>query len=211
MNRYILIPFLLLTVLPLSMAQQDPMAGRILDRFSAKALAAPAITMLVEITIEDAVEQTGQKLEGKVAIKKDKYKLEIPENIIWYNGETLWTLSPELEEVTITLPDREEGGFISDPSTLFIMYREGYKYRLVEETSRGSVIDLYPEDLSAEFSRIRLLIDSDANLVETEYKRKDGITMFISIKSYTLKTDYPDQFFNFDSSKYKNIEVIDMR
>jgi outer membrane lipoprotein-sorting protein len=192
-------------------AQQDPIATKILDRFSEKALAAPSITMEFDLKIHDAAEQTDQTLEGVVYIKKGFYKLEIPDNIIWCNGEAVWTLSPEVEEVTITLPDNSDNTFISDPASLFTMYKQGFKYRLVEGDINRSIIDLYPEDLKADFSRIRLLIDNNSNLKEAEYKRKDGITMYIIVSSYNLKSGYPDSFFEFDQKKYKNIDIIDMR
>jgi hypothetical protein len=91
------------------------------------------------------------------------------------------------------------------------MYKQGFKYRLVEGDINRSIIDLYPEDLKADFSRIRLLIDNNSNLKEAEYKRKDGITMYIIVSSYNLKSGYPDSFFEFDQKKYKNIDIIDMR
>lgn len=187
------------------------MAGKILDRFSERALAAPAVTMTFDLTIKDAAEQTEETFGGMAVIKTGMYKIEMPDNIIWYNGEAVWTLAPEVEEVTITEPDPGDDTFISDPTALFTIYREGYKYRVVEEVQQGSVIDLYPDDLAAEFSRIRLLVDREGSLKEAEYMRKDGITLFIKIRTYDLKKDYPATYFIFDTAKYRNVEVIDMR
>lgn len=209
--KYLLISiFFLINTTVVSTAQTDPLAVKILDKFSEKALGAPAVTMKFELRIHDAAEETDQIMEGSVYIKKGFYKLELPDNIIWSNGSAIWTLAPEVEELTITIPDEEES-FINDPHTLFTMYRDGYKQRLVETNINGSVIDLYPEDIETDFSRIRLLLDSNNSLKEAEYKRKDGITMYVIVKSYDLKTAYPDSFFEFDPGKFKNIDIIDMR
>lgn len=201
-----------MVVLSLSViAQQDPVAGKILDRFSDRALSAPSVTMIFNLTIRDAVEDTEETIEGRVVIRKNRYMLEMPGNNIWFNGEALWTLTTDVNEVTITEPDPDDNTFISNPETLFTLYREGYKYRFIEESQTGTIIDLYPDDLSAEFSRIRLVIDKDANLEEAEYRRKDGITLFIGVKSYILNKEYPDSFFLFDATRYPGVEIIDMR
>ena len=191
--------------------QQDPVAGKILDRFSEKALSAPAVTMTFDLTIIDTPEETEETLQGKAVISEGKYKLEMPDNIIWFNGEALWTYTPDVEEVTISEPDTADETFVSNPETLFTLYREGYKYRFIEESQEGSIIDLYPEDLTTEFSRIRLIIGKEADLKEAEYRRKDGITLFVKVKTYDLKKDYPASFFLFDPARYPGVEVIDMR
>ena len=211
MKKFIIITFLVVLSANFTFSQQDPVAGKILDNFSSKASSSKAVYMTFEMTVKDAVEQTENTIEGEVIIKKDKYKLSTPDNILWYNGTALWTLSPEVNEVTITTPDAEDDSFISDPSSLFTMYKTGYKYRLVEETQKGSVIDLYPEDLETDFSRLRLLINKNGELSEAEYKRKDGLTIFIHVKSYNLQKDFPDSIFDFKAEDYKDVDIIDMR
>lgn len=191
--------------------QQDPVAGKILERFSEKALQAPAVTMQFTITLSDAVEGTSETVEGEIEISGNRYRLSIPDNIIWYNGEAVWTYTPDFNEVTITDPDTTTSLFITNPSALFSLHSEGYKYRLLEETAAGSVIDLYPGDINTDFSRIRLLIGRDGSLAETEYKRKDGITLYLKVNSYDLGKSYPDSWFTFDSTDYSNVEIIDMR
>ena len=140
------------------------------------------------------------------------YRLELPDNIIWYDGAATWTLAPDVKEVTVTLPDPEENAFLTSPSSLFDMYKEGFKYRLLEESTRGNVIDLYPEDPSdVDFSILRLVIDKQNRLLSAEYRRKDGIDLYVDITEYSLVETYPDGFFTFDPSKYPDVDVIDMR
>lgn len=191
--------------------QQDPVAGKILEKFSARALEAPSVTMAFSLTITDAVEGTNETIEGDIAIAGNRYKLRIPDNIIWYNGKAVWTYTPDFDEVTISDPDTTGSLFITNPSALFSLYREGYKYRLIEETSSGSVIDLYPEDIETDFSRIRMLIDRDGLLAETEYKRKDGITLYLRVTEFDLSKNYPDSWFTFNKLEYPNADIIDMR
>lgn len=193
-------------------AQKDPLATEILDRFSDDALSANAIHMKFSLRVHDKIEDIIEESDGQVVIKDNMYRLELPDNIIWFDGSATWTLAPEVREVTVTLPDPEDDAFLTSPSSLFDMYKEGFKYRLIEESPKGSVIDLYPENPSAvDFSIIRLVIDNQNRLVSAEYKRKDGIDLCVDINEYNLKETYPNDFFTFDPSKYPDVDIIDMR
>lgn len=209
--KSIIIILLLVTACSVN-AQKDPAAQAVLDRFSAEALSAPSISMKFSLRVHDKVEDTEHESEGSVVIKNNMYRLDLPENIIWYDGSAIWTLAPEVKEVTVTLPDPGDETFISTPSGIFDMYKEGFKYSLLRELPEGSVIDLYPEDPSdTDFSIIRLVIDRQNNLVSAEYRRKDGIDIFIDITGYNLTESYPDQFFSFDPSEFPGVDIIDMR
>jgi len=209
--KSIIIIIFLLAGLSVS-AQKDPVATAILDRFSEAALSAPSVSMKFLLKVHDKVENTTQESAGQVIIKNNMYMLELPDNTIWYNGSSIWTLSPEVQEVTVTLPESDDDSFITSPSSLFDMYKEDFKYRVVEELPQGSVIDLYPEDPSGnDFSIIRLVIDRQNKLTFVEYRRKDGIDLYIEILDYNLRQSYPDEFFTFAPSKYPGIDIIDMR
>jgi len=211
MMRY-LITIILLTAWCSLNAQTDPVAKGILDKFSDAALAAPAVEMKFTLRINDKIEATEQVSDGHAVIKGNMYMLQLPENIIWFDGSAIWTLSPEVKEVTVTLPDPDDEIFITSPSSLFSIYKDDFKYSLLEEMPEGSLIDLYPEDpSSADFSIIRLLIDRQARLVSAEYKRKDGINILIDVHEYNLDKSFPDKFFSFDQSAYPDVDIIDMR
>ena len=85
-------------------------------------------------------------ITGSVILSKDSYKLDLPDNIIWYNGKTSWSYLPAEREVTITEPDKDDDSFQSRPSSIFTMYKSGYKCRLLQEKTNSWLIDLYPED-----------------------------------------------------------------
>ncbi|MFO7850873.1 MAG: LolA family protein [Bacteroidota bacterium] len=211
MIRSIIIAVLLIFSWSLN-AQKDPAAKTILDKFSDAALSVPAIHLKFSLTVHDKIEETTQESDGQVIIKDNMYKLELPDNIIWYDGSSTWTLAPEVKEVTVTIPDPDENTFFTSPSSLFDMYKEDFKYRLLEESPERNVIDLYPEDPSnTDFSIIRLVIDEDGRLTSAEYRRKDGIDLYVDIIEYNHDKSYPDSYFTFDSTDYPDVDVIDMR
>ena len=202
--------FILLTLN--ASGQKNTEAVRILDKFSSSALGAPSVSMKFNLISTDLTENKNDTLSGSIVISNNKYKLELPENIIWFNGDISWSYLPVEKEVTITKPDRKDDSFQSKPSAVFSMYKKGYKSRLIEERNDSYIIDLYPEDLKSDLIRVRLSIGkSPMNLKSLEYKKKDGLVIKLSIKDYNLKTKPDPSFFTFSPEKFKGVEVIDMR
>jgi len=192
--------------------QNDPAAISILDRFSSAAMAAPSVHMKFIMITTDQVEQTKDTIPGSVILSRDNYRLDLPDNIIWYNGETNWSLLPAEKEVTITKPDRKDDSFETRPSSVFTMYKKGYKCRLVEERKDSYIIDLYPDEIKNELIRVRLIIKkSNLDPVSFEYKRRDGLILTLVVKDYDLKQNIQPGMFRFPAEDYKGVEVIDMR
>jgi outer membrane lipoprotein-sorting protein len=192
--------------------QNDPKAINILDKFSTTATAAPSVSMSFLLVNTDQIENSIDSITGSVILSKNSYKLVLPDNIIWFDGETSWSYLPAEQEVTITRPDKKDNSFQSRPSSVFTMYKNGYKCRLVEEKSDSYLIDLYPVDLKNELIRVRLsILKPSMNLSSLEYKRRDGVTINLIVKEYNLKKVPESGTFTFQPEKYKDAEVIDMR
>lgn len=209
-NRFLLFFLAALTV---NLAgQTDPEANKILDRFSAESLAAPSVSMKFRLITVNQTDQTRDTLKGSIIISKDMYKLELADNITWFNGSTTWNYLIQEKEVTITKPDKKDDSFMTRPSAIFTLYKKGYKTRFIEETSRSDVIDLYPEDLKSDLIRIRLTIGkSSPDLVNAEYKRKDGTSIYLIVDEYNLKVKPDISAFTFNPQNYKGVEINDMR
>ena len=195
-----------------AIGQNDQEALKILDKFSESALKAPSVSMKFILITTNLTDNKNDTLKGSVIISKDKYKLDLPDNTVWFNGETSWSYLPAEKEVTITKTDKKDNTFQSRPSLIFSMYKKGYKSRLIEEKSDSYVIDLYPEDIKGELLRVRLTIGKSlSNLVNLEYKRKDGIVNTLWVNEYDLKLRPGADTFVFQPANFKDVEVIDMR
>ncbi|OFY68708.1 MAG: hypothetical protein A2V46_06715 [Bacteroidetes bacterium RBG_19FT_COMBO_42_7] len=207
-----LIGFFLVFIFLTAIAQSDAEALKILDRFSALALSAPSVSMKFSLETIDQVEGTNNSLTGSIILSRDKYRLDLTDNIIWFNGETSWSYLPAEKEVTIAKPDKKDNSFQSKPSSVFSVYKKGYKTRLLEENAGSYLIDLYPEDLDSDHIRIRINIGKPSlDLKSIEYKYKNGLTVNLNVKEYDLKQNPDNSAFIFPSEKYKGIEIIDMR
>jgi outer membrane lipoprotein carrier protein len=193
-------------------SQSDQNAIKILDKFSANATASPSVSMKFNLVTVNQAEKTNDTLSGSVILSKDKYQLNLPDNIIWFNGVTSWSYLPAAKEVTINKPDKKDNSFQNRPSSIFSMYKNGYKCRLIEEKSDSYIIDLYPEDIKSDLLRIRLSIGKQMmNLISLEYKKRDGIVTTLYVLEYDLKQKPGPESFVYPQAKYKGVEVIDMR
>ncbi|HUX56616.1 MAG TPA: outer membrane lipoprotein carrier protein LolA [Bacteroidales bacterium] len=192
--------------------QNNPEATKILDRFSATALGAPSVSIKFHLITTDQMENTNDTLAGSLILSKDKYKLDLPDNSIWFNGETSWSYLPAENEVTITKADKKDNSFQNRPSSIFTMYNSGYKSKLIEERSSYFIIDLYPEDIKSDLLRIRLSIGKSLmDLISLEYKKRDGILITLKVDEYNLKVKTDKNTFVFKPVNIKEVEVIDMR
>ena len=192
--------------------QNDQGALKILDKFSQRALSAPSVFMKFDLETIDQVEGTENKISGTIIMSNDRYRLDLPDNIIWFNGETSWSYLPAEKEVTITKPDKSDNSFQSRPSAVFRLYKKDYKVRLLEEKTDSYLIDLYPEKLESDHVRIRMSISKPAlDLIGAEYKYKNGVTVFLTVREYELNQRPDNYTFVFQPDKYKGVEINDMR
>jgi outer membrane lipoprotein carrier protein len=204
--------FCLLSLSPNIFAQKDAEAVKVLDKFSAVALAAPSITMKFSLETVDQTEGTNKTDEGSIVLSRDKYRLDLTDNIVWFNGETSWSYLPAEKEVTISKPAKDDNSFQARPSALFSIYRKGNKVRLLEERADSYLIDLYPEDINSDHIRIRLTIGKPSyDLKNVEYKFKNGVTVTLKVKEYDLTQKPDNSVFAFSPDKYKGVEIVDMR
>lgn len=192
--------------------QTDPEANKVLDKFSSTAFAAPSVSIRFSLVNINLAENSRDTVKGTLLMVKDEYRLELPDNISWFNGSTSWNYLIKEKEVTITKPDRKDDSFFSKPSSIFTMYKKGYKTKLIEDNNKSWIIDLYPEDVETELMRIRLTIGKALNdLIGAEYRKKDGVVINLLVTEYNLKIKPEPGAFTFDPKKFKGVEVVDMR
>ncbi len=205
--------FTLTTVLH---SQQDPEAERILDRSAEKTNSCNSIQADFQLIISNRIEDTESVSEGNIIISDDKYYIEMMGSEIFYNGNTMWTWIEDIEEVTITEPDTASDDFTDNPAKIFTFYNRDFKFNLDGEKELNGeivyVISLFPNNLNQPYSRIRIYVSKEDLLVKKVISvGKQGVDYIIILSD--IKTNVPvnDTDFEFDISKHKKAEVIDLR
>ena len=179
MLKYSLLIFILLYA-NCAFCQQDSDARIILERVAEKAKSYKSIQADFELVIEDRKENIQTFSGGQILLKGNKYKVESMGSIVYFDGKTIWTYTEEFDEVIINEPDSLDDNFISNPAKIFYWYNRDFKYRYVGETlvndRKMHEIDLYPRNLDQPYSRFKIFIDVDKDILSTiKVSGKDGI------------------------------------
>jgi outer membrane lipoprotein-sorting protein len=206
MKKLIVIAFLSLGFSAL--AQNDAKAEALLNEVSTKIKAYKNIRLGFKYELNNVSENISQETRGDVVIEGEKYKLNILGITRIFDGKTLYTISPEDEEVTISSDNTEDESTIT-PSKMLSFYEDGYIYKMdIVQNVKGrkiQYIKLNPIDVNSEIKHVLLGIDATTkhiyNLIEVG---ENGTKTILTVNSF--KTDEPisKTLFTFDESKYSD-------
>ena len=192
-------------------AQNDVKAEKLLNEVSTKIKSYKNISIDFKYELNNASENINQVTRGDVVLEGEKYKLNILGVTRIYDGKTLYTISPEDEEVTISSENTEDENTIS-PNDMLSFYEDGYTYKMdIVQNVKGRKIQyvkLNPIDTNSEIKYILLGIDATTkhiyNLIEVG---SNGTKTTLTVNSF--KTDEPisKTLFTFDESKYSDYYI----
>jgi outer membrane lipoprotein-sorting protein len=196
-------------------AQEDKKAKDILDKLSAKTKAYTSISSEFTYSLVNKEKKINATQNWNIAIKGEKYRLDMGEQLILFNGKTMWKLLKSDNEVEISNPGANDEAL--NPKNIFTMWEKGYKYKYVKDETIGGkvvhIIDLYPSNpKEKDFLSIRLYIDKNAmQVLKSEIKGKNGNQYTYEIKKFLTNQALDDSKFVFNSSEYPGVEVNDIR
>lgn len=205
----------LVFIITMVQAQQDEKARDIINKFSEFTTLGSAVSVDFTITMTSLRDNINEEYEGNIILRGNNYKLIIMETETWFDGNSMYTYIPDIEEVMISDPV-EDGGIMSDPTQLFSIYHEEFNYRLLGEITRDGKrlyeIDLHPVDRDHSFHTVKLFINKDDYFMNSAViAGKDGNRYTITITDYDDSIEVSDSYFTFNESDYPGVEVIDMR
>ena len=190
---------------------QDPEAKALLEAVNAKVENYNNIQIDFKYVLENDSENIRQETRGKITLSGDKYALDILGIQRLYDGETLYTISSDDEEVTISKNNSDDNNTIA-PSALLTFYESGYNYKLdISQQKFGrkiQYIKLTPIDSEAEIKYALLGVDTKTkhiyNLIEIgENDTKTTLT----ILSFKTNIQLAKSFFTFDAYKYDDYYI----
>ena len=158
------------------------------------------------------------KSAGSIQLQGDKFVLTAGGITTWFDGRTQWSYVAANGEVNVTTPTPQELQQLN-PYAFLQLYRQGYDFRLgtVSSFARKQVWDvlLVANAQKEEFSRIRLYIAKDGYqpfFIRLEREGEPaGSWTEIVITDYRVHQHYEEAFFTFDSKRYPDAEIIDLR
>ncbi|MCH4823645.1 outer membrane lipoprotein carrier protein LolA [Gramella lutea] len=194
-----------------SQAQNSPKAEKLLNEVSSKVKNYDNMVIEFKYALENQAENVSQETRGDVSIAGEKYVLNLMGTTQMFDGEKIYTIIPEDEEINISNYVEEDANSIT-PSKMFSFYEDGYNYEMdITQNVKGREIQyvkLTPKDSNAEIKNILLGIDSQTkhiyNLIQTQ---ENGTKVTITVKSF--KTDQPlaKNLFTFNEDRYSDFYI----
>lgn len=153
-----------------------------------------------------------QEEKGSIALQGDNYHLSIMNMQQIRNGDKLYTILPEDEEVQITDYDAEEDQGLT-PSSILQSFDKGYSYKLGgTETHNGRKLQyvILKPNASEEIDRIIVGIDTQSKqLVVLKQWGTNGTVTTFTITGYEPQKELPEGHFSFDRSDYPGYYIAD--
>lgn len=190
-------------------------ARTILDNANKAYNNAGGITASFTINTEDVGAKVTYSQDGKAYLKGNKFKIDVPDGITWFDGSTQWVYIKGSNEVNISNPAGEELAGVS-PAVLLNIYKTGFKLDYKGETRENGktvyVVEMIPESSNSEYSKMSINIDKTTNLFTSiKLFGKNKMNNHLIIRSLQTKTNPLDGTFVFNKKDYPGVEVIDLR
>jgi outer membrane lipoprotein-sorting protein len=204
-----LIAVVLITLSVTAFAQNK--AKSLLNEVSEKVKNYDNISLDFKYTLENQSENIKQETKGDVVMQGDKYRLNILGVTRLFDGNKLYSISNEDEEVTISSDSEDEIDAIT-PSKMLSFYEDGYTYKLdITQNINGRKIQyvkLTPIDSNSEIKSILLGIDAQTkNIYNLIQIGKNDTKTTLTVNSFKTNTPLSKTLFTFDANKYKDYYI----
>lgn len=198
-----------------AIAQDSAQSRGILDKTHSDYMSSDGIKLSFTSTIGEIGSKELDTQKGEAFIKGNKFRLEMNEMDIWFDGTTQWVLLKNVKEVNISDPTESELTTVS-PLALLGIYKEGYslKAAVSKTVNNRNVyqIDMTPITTNNDIKSISVAIDKLNNqLVQVILTTSNNILTKIDITDYNDNFKFNDSEFIFNKNNHPGVEIIDLR
>lgn len=213
--------FLLLGIFITSTSfSQDQKANEVLFGAYGKYRTYANIKISFDCTIKNELDQIDKQFKGTGYVKGKKHTTVLKERSTISDGNTTWDYDKSKNMVLIKYYDPKD-----DEITPFEVFKEdfltrGLKYKYIgeegvkDETGAKTMVDVIeftPKERTRQYYKFRIGIDKSTQLMRSwEVFMKSGGKVYYNML-IKPNVSLPYKIFEFDESKFPNIEVIDKR
>ena len=212
MNKYYKIKniiFLIIIIIKsnnLIISQNAEEAELLLNKVSENIKSYDNIYINYTYTLSNLEEDINQTNKGSFVTEGDNWKFVMLGVTRIFDGEKLYTISPDDEEVTISTQNPDDESTIT-PNKMLYFYEEGYNFEMdiVQYVGRKKIqfVKLVPMDSDAEIKYILLGIDVEFNQIYKVIETGINDTQTtIAIVDFEVNLPLEESLFVFDREKY---------
>jgi outer membrane lipoprotein-sorting protein len=193
--------------------QTPEAAKKLLDEVSKTISGFENLTFDFTYVLENRQENIHQETKGFATISGDFYKLNFLGNEQLFDGEKIYTIIPENEEITISTLE-ESNDFGINPSKLLVFYKEGYAFQWdIKQNVKNRTIQfvkLIPIEENKDLKYLLLGIDLKTKTIYRLIEITTSQTRTtLTLKNLKTNIILSPDFFNFDVSKYPDFYIND--
>jgi len=190
----------------IAISQNSIEAEELLNKVSENIKSYDNIYINYTYTLFNSEEDINQTNKGSFVTEDDKWKFVMLDVTRIFDGEKLYTISPDDEEVTISTQNPDDESTIT-PNKMLYFYEEGYNFEMdiVQYVGRKKIqyVKLIPMDSDAEIKSILLGVDVEFSQIYKviEIGTNDTQTT-IAIIDFEVNLPLEESLFVFDKEKY---------
>ena len=208
MKKIILLFIVAIISNTIAISQNSEEAEKLLNKVSENIKSYDNIYINYTYTLFNSEEDINQTNKGSFVTEDDKWKFVMLDVTRIFDGDKLYTISPDDEEVTISTQNPDDESTIT-PNKMLYFYEEGYNFEMdiVQYVGRKKIqyIKLIPMDSDAEIKYILLGVDIEFSQIYKviETGLNDTQTT-IAIVDFEVNLPLEESLFVFDKEKYKD-------
>ena len=146
-------------------------------------------------------------ISGELYIKKEKYFIDTEEIDQIFDGDKLYTIIHENEEIIVTSDLNTFFNFT--PKQIFNFFKDDFEIEI--EKSQDFYLNLIARNLIQEDLVYKIIIDSNLlSIKRIDIKNRDNLILnsFLTI-SYKFNISLPSSLFKFDKNKFNDYMLIE--
>ncbi len=208
MKKIILLFIVAIISNTIAISQNSEEAEKLLNKVSENIKSYDNIYINYTYTLFNSEEDINQTNKGSFVTEDDKWKFVMLDVTRIFDGDKLYTISPDDEEVTISTQNPDDESTIT-PNKMLYFYEEGYNFDMdiVQYVGRKKIqyIKLIPMDSDAEIKYILLGVDIEFSQIYKVIETGVNDTQTtIAIVDFEVNLPLEESLFVFDKEKYKD-------
>lgn len=141
----------------------------------------------------------------------NKFSVETPSASTWYNGKNMWSYNSSTSETTLTVPTAQELAEIN-PLSYLKGYSANFNIAFSQKKVSGKyIVVLTPKKRNNAVKSVEITIDSKTYRPDKFVVTQGGSTVTVTVKTLALGKRFNASAFEYPSSKYRSVEIIDLR
>ena len=206
MKKVILLFIIAIVSNTIAISQNSEEAEKLLNKVSENIKSYDNIYINYTYTLFNSEEDINQTNKGSFVTEDDKWKFVMLDVTRIFDGNKLYTISPDDEEVTISTQNPDDESTIT-PNKMLYFYEEGYNFEMdiVQYIGRKKIqyIKLIPMDSDAEIKYILLGVDVEFSQIYKVIETGINDTQTtIAIVDFEVNLPLEESLFVFDKEKY---------